>query len=580
MKQTWILCIAALISAIFPSFGSAKPHRLRTQSTLPFTSSYSQWIDPANHFIDFFTVDNEEQARVIFIGSSAYSEDGQGQRPTVSEGMGYGLLLAYANNDQTTFDKFLRYILGTANAYGCSAYGKQICYASAPFMMPWIVNAKGMPFTFASSSGAPAYYSNGSATDADIQIAWAIYLASLRVAKNLWAPSLFSTVEGKMTYAEIFRQMGREIRLNDVDIQALRYVPGNQWGAAGLQVLYPGYLTPEAFLALDTLPPPDISSKCPDFPDHSPINSLRLIFKNNVSKTVSIDYLGGNGTVQLDSNFVPKPDVPNGYTVSALTTAEAVFSSDIANYANATIHATYYDESGAPVMTSKYGIEYQYSKWTVTDQGSSKESSFCQSTQGNSVFVCLTAPDISKIDYRFSDVLQNSFASIEAFQKNHKTGLMPNVLHYDGQHYDAWSESFAYDACRFPLWTADFINNNPTHPIALPLTASLNYLLGNSGVANFVKNGTLPSEGIDAITQTALGSWDHSSPALNAPVLAAANILKDTALYNALSQSVFTYDITKNQPSPMDPVGDSSPYFNAVMVLLARACMENKLTPP
>ena len=574
-------CLAVIValSSVFSGlvFASQRPESKPVEELSSFVSSYEQWIDPKNQFVDYFTVGGETQARVVFIGSSAFSQDGQGKRPTVSEGMGYGLLLSYAYDDQTTFDQFLRYILSISNNYGCSAYGSNTCYATAPFMMPWIVNESGKPFLFEPSQGAQAYYSNGSATDADIQIAWAVYLAALKVKANAWKPSTFATVSGNLTYQDIFKEMALEIRLNDVDMTNLRYVPGNQWAAAGLQVLYPGYFTPQAFAALDTLPPPDVSSQCPNLPVHQPINSLNLIFKNNVYKSVSIDYLGGNGSVKVDNKFIPKPGVPNGYTVAALTTATAVFSSDNPYYANATIQATFYDETGQPTMKSNYYIEYNHSVWTVSDKGSTKESSYCQSSDGNVVFVCLTAPDINKVSYSFSTVMANSLKAIGSFQMQYKTGLMPNVLHYDGSGYDQWSECFAYDACRFPLWASYFLQTNPKDPLAPSLTSVLDNLMGNQGVAPFVKQGTLPSGGVDAIKQTAVGSWGTLSPALNAPILAAASFTKNQLLYNELSAGVFQYDITQNQPSAMDPSGDSSPYFNAVMVLMSRAMMENRL---
>lgn len=530
------------------------------QAHATFVSSYEQWIDSNNHFVDFFTVNGEDQARVIFIGSSAYSQDGQGKRPTVSEGMGYGLLLSYANNDQTNFDKFLRYVLAVANNYGCSAYGNNTCYASAPFMMPWIVNEEGKPFWYEPSPGAQSYYSNGSATDADIQIAWALYLAQEKVKAGKWKASTFNTIKGTWNYQQIFDEMALEIRLADIDLTSLRYVPGNQWGAAGQKVLYPGYMTPEAFTALDSVPPPNISSACPPLASHEPPNSLYLVFKNNVAKAISIDYLGGNGTVKVDGNFIPKPGVPNGYTVPAVTTATATFSSDNEYYANATIQATYYDAQGRPTMKSNYYIEYNNSIWTVTDKGSTKESSYCSSPDENMVFVCLTAPDINQVEYAFSTVMTNSLKAIENFQSNHK-GLMPNVIHYDGTGYDQWSESFAYDACRFPLWVG------PSTPLQNLLNA----------IQPFVQKGTLPSGGIDAIKQVAVGSWDVPSPALNAPVLAGATTAKDQPLIDALSPGVYAYDISKNQPSPSDPTGDSAPYFNAIMVLLTRAIMEGTL---
>ncbi len=494
--------------------------------------------------------------------------------------MGYGLLLAYANNDQATFDKFLRYVLATSNNYGCSAYGNSTCYASAQFMMPWVVDESGKPFMYQSGPGAASYYSNGSATDSDIQIAWAIELAAQKVTAGKWTDSTFATTKGTLSYKEVFLEMASEIRLTDVDMNSLRYIPGNQWGVAGSQVLYPGYFTPQAFVALDQAPVPDVSSSCPPFVDHQPINSLKLIFKNNVSKSTSIDYMGGNGTVQVDANFIPKPGVPNGYVVPAVATATAVFSSTNPYYANATIQATFYDEFGQPTMKSDYYIEYNNNVWTVTDKGSTKESSYCQSTAGNSVFICMSAPDIKRVDYSFATVMTNSLQAVQTFQIHYDTGLMPNVLHYDGKNYDEWSESFAYDACRFPLWTSSYVQNNPNAALSPALKATLDSLLGVKGVALFVKQGTLPSGGVDAIKQTAVGNWDVQSVALNAPVVAAANLLKHDILFAELSPGVFAYDITKNQPKVTDPIGDSGPYFNAVMVLLSRAIMENGFASP
>lgn len=145
-----------------------------------FKSTYAQWSSKDNSFVNY--IDQYDQARVIFAGSAVTSHDNDGQSPTVSEGMGYGLLLAYANNDQILFDKFLRYVLGTAGNYGCSSYdpNKNTCYASSPFLMPWIVNKDGKPFNKVDDPKNPGvyHYSNGSATDADIQIAWAVSLAA------------------------------------------------------------------------------------------------------------------------------------------------------------------------------------------------------------------------------------------------------------------------------------------------------------------------------------------------------------------------------------------------------------------
>lgn len=574
------------------------------QAETPFEQTYKQWIDPDNHFVDFW----DDQARVIFIGSEALSDPDKpgprGTRPTVSEGMGYGLLLSYAADDQENFDKFLRYILGVANNQGCSVFNGTSCLAPCPFLMPWIVNDKGEPFWFQASKGSPSYFSSGSASDADFQIAWAIYLASQKVG-NGWADSTFNTSSGEMDYKEIFDTMGLQIRLNDVDLHTLLYNPGNQWGDAGKKVLYPGYFTPQAFLALDNAPVPDVSTACPDhYPNHSPANSLQLIFKNNITKTVSIDYLGGyvgpNGSIDVGPTFVPKtdPNVPNGYTVAALTEATAYFNVGNSDSANATIQAALYDENGV-VYSCNYYIEYSTAGgWKVTDKDPNPQSSYCQQTKnlvlqnnkkltldyigGNVVYVYLSQPDIEDLTFKFSDVLTSNLNAVKDFNNTYNTGLMPNVMQLVGKYPDGddWSNLFAYDACRFALWSADFLQNNPQGSQWDAINESLNLLLSpDKGIANFIDKGTLPSGGINALTQQAIGNWDQPAIPLNATLMTAASVLQNTEIYNQLSPSVFNYALPDNTPKGTDGIGDSTPYYNAATMLLSLAILEKRFPP-
>lgn len=546
-----------------------------------FTSNYQQWVDPNNHFIDYFS----DQARVIFMGSQAYSQSGDGTRPTVSEGMGYGLLLAYANNDQATFDKFVRYIMGVANNQGCSVFTGQECLAPCPFLMPWVVNDQGVPFWYLpNASSTTSYYSSGSATDADMQIAWALKMASDYVKKGTWTNSTFSTVKGTLTYEQIFEEMTLQIRLNDIGLRTLRYSPGNQWGRTGKTLMYPGYFTPQAFLALDAAPTPNVSTNCPNpYPTNSPDNSLMLVFKNNGTKTVSIDYLGGNGSVQVDANFVPKPGVPNGYTVAPLEEATAIFSSSNAYYANATIQATHYAPNGFATITSKYYIEFNNNIWTVTDQGSTpKLSTYCQSPAGNVVYVFLTEPGVENVTFKFSKSLNSSFKTILKNQIGYlslyRNTLLPNVIYYSGNFPDDdFSYIFGYDACRFALWVGGFLQSNPNYKNNTALRSSLSLLLRKTGIANYIKNNTLPSLGIDVLTNQALGDWNSPAIPLNATVMTGAAILGYQDIYNALSPSVLNYSIVDNQPSVNDPTGDSGPYYNAAMVLLSEAILNKKL---
>jgi endo-1,4-beta-D-glucanase Y len=538
-----------------------------------WVSTYEQWTDPANHFVEYLP--ELDQARVIFIGSSAFSSDGQGERPTTAEGMGYGLLLSYANNDQDTFDKFLRYTLAAALKYGCVPFddSQGACMAKAPLMMPWIVNAAGQPFSFQSSQDADAKFSAGSSTGADIQIAWALSLASEKVKSGVWNDNKFKTAYGPLRYQDIFNALAKAIRLNDVDMSTALYTPGSH--ATGAQVLNPGYLIPQAFEALDLVPPPSISTACPASPQaHHPEHSLQLTFKNYTVHTVSIDYLGGSGAVKTTPNFAPKPGVQNGYIVSPLTTAAATFSSENHNDANAVIEATYYNENGEAVMKSHYAFQYEDGKWSVTDKGSTSQSLSCLTN--NVATVLLTQDDISDISFSFNTVISNSAKAILNFQKTYNTALMPNAIQF-GNSYPAndWSNTYSFDACRFPLWASAYISKNPGNPNTLILTEVLNALV--SSVQLYIANGTLPSGGINAQTQEPIGSWEKATPALNAPIYLAAKLAGNEALADELEPALFTYDITANQPQATDPAGDSSPYFNAVIVLLTQALQKGLL---
>lgn len=440
------LCMSFIpVPAICNDF-STNPE-VALKSPFSFVSSYSQWIDKQNSFIDYFEVDGQEQARVVFAGSSM--QDPDSDRPTVSEGMGYGLLLACAYNDQGTFDKFLSYVISVANNDGCSLYYNNACHTPAHFMMPWMVNSAGKTFMYTPPGASTAYNTSSSATDADIQIAWAVYLASQKVQQNAWQNTQFKTSEGTLDYDGIFQKMALGIRLADVDSKALRYSPGNQWDIAGTKVMYPGYFTPNAFAVLEKAPIPDISVDCSSF---------------------SID---------------------------------------------------------------------------------------------------------NALAYKFSGVLTSSFKAITQSQDAHD-GLVPNVINYDGiSSGNVWYDSFAYDACRFPMWTSYFAQTNPGDPLAADMKISANKLLNK--LISYVQKNTLPSLGVDAFDGTAQGDWDSPSIALNAPVMAAAYILGDQDLYNQLSPPVFSYDIAKNQPSKSDAIGDSSHYYTAAMVLISRAILENRL---
>ncbi len=542
-----------------------------------FASTYAQWKDPSSNFVSYISA--YDQARVIFIGSEAYSQNGDGQVPTVSEGMGYGLLLAYANNDQTLFDQFLRYILATANNYGCGLYDAQTqtCLATSPFLMPWQVNELGQPFWYKPSADGEATFTSGSATDADLQIAWAVYLAAQEVSKGSWQSSTFQTIAGTLTYAAVFAEMGKAIRLADVDLDKLRYTPGNQWGSAGTEVLYPGYFTPQAFDALKTLPPLDVSHCCPTHVSaQGPASSLTLTYKNNLTGAVSIDYMGTAGTISAGSNFVPKPGNSTGYTVAPVTTAQAVTNTSNQYYNNLTFQATFYSETGTPTYWANYYFEYNtvdgVLQWRLTDKGSSPEAKVC--LVDNVAHVYLTQPDIDKVNFDWDAVKINSLLAIQAFQEGYNRGIFPNTIFYDGDYPDnSFNREFAYDAIRFPLWAAPYAYMTAVDDSTSSLQRwMLYFLLNDKGVLPFIQDGssgnTMPNSGILVFTDEAVGGYASAPPALNGPLALAAYLGDYVDLYNALIGPVSSYQIVNNQPSQSDPVGDSGPYFNAAMLLL------------
>lgn len=548
--------------------------------TQDFKSTYQDWKDPNNSFVSYIREYN--QARVIFCGSESPSHDNDGQNPTVSEGMGYGLLLAYANEDQTLFDQFLRYVLAVGENYGCSNYdpAKKMCYTPSPFLMPWIVNAQGKPFNFIPDPSNPGiyYYSNGSATDADMQIAWAVYLAANRAKAGYWSQSTFQTSSGTLSYNDVFEGMAHAIRLSDIDLTNFRISPGSQWGPQGQKVLYPGYFTPQAFAALNTVPKPDISETIPSSPPKPPTPisqaaDLEIVYKNNVAAGVSIDYLGGAGNLTVDNNFHPKPGVQSGYSVDAVTTAVATMKTKDPNYNNATIQAALYDAQGQKTIYCNYYLEYKGGVWTVSDKGSSPEGK-CE-MKGNVAYVFLTEKDIQKVDFDYGTVQTNTLQAIADFQSWKDTGLFPNVIQYDKQYQPgAWSNDYGFDACRFPLWVSAFLVKNPSPTMKQALTLLLTTL--ETHLEKGADGYTMPSQGIDALTGENKGDATLSPP-LNAPLYVAYKLMGDATLAGELEDGVLGYDLKQLQPKSTDPKGDSTPYFNAAMTLISEAVLNNKL---
>ena len=240
-----------------------------------FMANYQTWTDLNNGFLaPFSNVTVSDGLRVVFSkynGPTDHAGEYNGNSPTVSEGMGYGLMFALTADDQTTFDGLLRFYLYASGTYGCAVNANQYPpqpVVVAPTMMPWCVNDQGAPFYPLWAGG---FYSSGSATDADIQALWPIYEASQKVASGTWQDHRFSLGNQSLTYAEIARQLTRAVSRYDCYDGARFfggaslgwfYKPGNQWGINGIpgssgnsgaDDFYPGYFTPQAMEILKKL---------------------------------------------------------------------------------------------------------------------------------------------------------------------------------------------------------------------------------------------------------------------------------------------------------------------------------------
>ena len=148
---------------------------------------------------------------------------GVGTTTAVSEGIGYGMLLALLNNDQATFNK----VFAAANQYMWDGSHKSYFH--------WkLVNG--------SSQG------NGAATDAELDICLALIFAD-KLSKNesvsKWAPYN----SGGVTYNSRAMDMLGSIHNNMVSNNYL--LPGDNWGGNALSNLNPSYFATAYFRVFD-----------------------------------------------------------------------------------------------------------------------------------------------------------------------------------------------------------------------------------------------------------------------------------------------------------------------------------------
>jgi len=524
-------------------------------------SDYQTWKSKENFFVDY--IDEIEAARVIFIGSSAHSTDEQGNRPTVSEGMGYGLLLAYAHDDQMQFDRFLRYVLWVCSQYSCLEQNKQgWCIKPCYFLMPWLTNNLGKPFWYRAGRGATAQYSSGSASDADIQIAWAIYLATQKVKTKEWKDQYFETNVGKLSYNEIFDQMVREIRLYDVDPDTKALFPGNQWHDSN--IFFPGYITPQAFLVFDKAP--KILKKSFELKKSDP-STLYVSIINYEANNIYLFVDHSDGKVYLSDYIVENQNL--SLTVPALCQGNLIYTGPNKNGRFLYINL---DNPKVVEFNPDLKMRWQDGKWIVDTVDDQLHYTF----SNNQLTIYVGKSENPHLQFTFQQTLSITAQVMLAFQQQHNKGLFPNMIYLNNKYASEWEKSFSFDAVRFCLWSAPYLQEQSDFVIQ----NIFNALISDKGIIPFIhdgKNGwTFPSQGVDVFSNKAIGGWDNPAIALNAPIYLALKY-NDHHLASHLHKTVKQYQLEKHQPLLTDKKGNSSAYYDAVIYLLVQAFLEKKL---
>jgi endo-1,4-beta-D-glucanase Y len=149
-----------------------------------------------------------------------------GTDTTVSEGIGYGMILAVFMDDQSLFDDLWKYSQTHLDGKG---------------LMIWLIQADGQPGVEDSGSGRRA---SGSATDADEDMAWALAQAAQKWGGN-----------GSLndSYANIARAMMGRMLGSELDTRFNLFNAGDSWGETF--AWNPSYFAPSeyrTFAKLDT----------------------------------------------------------------------------------------------------------------------------------------------------------------------------------------------------------------------------------------------------------------------------------------------------------------------------------------
>ena len=148
---------------------------------------------------------------------------------TVSEGIGYGMILAVVMDEQSLFDNLWRYSQLHTNGNG---------------LMIWLIDSSGNPGVEDATANPPKL-AGGSATDADEDIAWALAMA----AQKWGGHGTLTTDYSALAKAQIARIWNSEVDHSGVDL----INAGDSWGTTF--AWNPSYFAPNEyrlFAKLDT----------------------------------------------------------------------------------------------------------------------------------------------------------------------------------------------------------------------------------------------------------------------------------------------------------------------------------------
>ncbi|MBD3242647.1 MAG: hypothetical protein GF331_18800, partial [Chitinivibrionales bacterium] len=404
-------------------------------STYDYSALYSQTVLDYTAIIpDFF---EEELAKGWQYYTSTYImsnglvnhqrlDDGGstvGQNEAVSEGQGYGMLLALLNNDQPTFNR----IFEAANQHMWNSSTKTY------FIWNW-----------------PAG-SQGAATDADLDIGLALVFADKLQENGYWQPYN----AGGVTYHSRAMDIIRSIRSRMTQDDYL--LPGDNWGGSGINNLNPSYFA-TAWLKVFN----DYQSEV----DFTPVidKCYSVISKMpRYSDGLAVDWCNTNGG--RSQNGLPYGMGPDAIRVPWRIAMDALWFGDpralsycynsrntLTQYTNSNkgyliAQMGLYDESGS-VITDSYTCG-EVAMWACAILGS-RDAAYCTEALHSKVFSHIVG---SNADYFGSYQLQD-----HVFYYKQSLAML----------------GFAALSGQFPNVLADMENTPPPEPIVLtsPLTVS------------------------------------------------------------------------------------------------------------